>query len=853
MISNKSSSLSALLSSRSLQDTTTLMGGLVRKLSSGLRVSSAADGAADLSISKSLGRQSAAISASKGNALDAISMIQSAEQGIGQSIDMLQRMKDLSGRLATDTLSSTEKKSISQEIEQLANAVDEIANSTKYNQNRLLSGDMRYVKRGEFVDHPGRISSGISSPLAQSDVHSGGVSYSDLAGASTISLNSITAPNALAGTYSLTNSGSSVTLTRTIDGETTQETVEIVSGAPGASNEFEKPTSAGDTFGITFDELGVSLSFDVDSLGTLTNPEDWATLISSVGQQPRATGWTNVSSANWATPGSDTVTAIVSSSRGNLRISTATGLSEVSGYGASSTWTDGSSDEIALIGTADDINAALATLQVDATTGVGQITVAIAPQFGNAGFSQTNVVSTSGNTDFIPGWEIHKERAILGQTVIAGYTSPVDTSRPAPAPAENNTSLSRATYAYGFPTTGTNAGSLWLHVDSVTIQSYGVLHGPYIVSQDAIDIEAGDTVTFNWRSQNGGDDYDSYAYLQEVNTGAQIELLNSTGNITNWANRSVTINTAGSYKFVFLAGTFDASGGTAAGGSLYLDDIQVTSATPKPGTIRTINIATGGSFVLDKPLFISSVSTEKAFSGQYRLVANAQEGTATLNRYDPLSGKFVDSETIRAGLLGSKESLTLDFAQLGVKVSVQNQADFSVRLGDSYSGLASEYDITESATDLLVQESNPVFQTGERVSNTNTVSAFSDIAIRGNLSVGRMALAQNLSNSIDALSVRGDWSTSTIANFDDQVSSYIVELQGQRGVLGSLEYRMEKAISVLDAHASHIDQAQQNISGVDYGATMSALMKQQLTTQAISSIMTHVNMEPNVVKALLLD
>ena len=64
-----------------------------------------------------------------------------------------------------------------------------------------------------------------------------------------------------------------------------------------------------------------------------------------------------------------------------------------------------------------------------------------------------------------------------------------------------------------------------------------------------------------------------------VSTGETIEILNSTGASagveTDWTTTEVKVTKAGSYKFVFVGGTFDASGGRAAGAQLYVDNIRV--------------------------------------------------------------------------------------------------------------------------------------------------------------------------------------------------------------------------------------------------------------------------------------
>ena len=89
-----------------------------------------------------------------------------------------------------------------------------------------------------------------------------------------------------------------------------------------------------------------------------------------------------------------------------------------------------------------------------------------------------------------------------------------------------------------------------------------------LLGQRAITLP-GDSVSFDWQATGGSDAYDVIGYLVDETTGEVQELLNETGATTsastNWATVTQAVSKQGSYKFVFVAGTWDASGGTAAG------------------------------------------------------------------------------------------------------------------------------------------------------------------------------------------------------------------------------------------------------------------------------------------------
>ena len=101
-----------------------------------------------------------------------------------------------------------------------------------------------------------------------------------------------------------------------------------------------------------------------------------------------------------------------------------------------------------------------------------------------------------------------------------------------------------------------------------------------MISENSINAQAGDTVEFYWKAANGGDYFDVFAYLVNETTGATVTLLDANGNVTNWtkATKVISSGEAGIYRFVFVSGSYDATGGQALGASLYLDNIKLVKA-----------------------------------------------------------------------------------------------------------------------------------------------------------------------------------------------------------------------------------------------------------------------------------
>ncbi|MFP7156296.1 flagellin [Priestia aryabhattai] len=113
----------------------------MEKLSSGLRINSAADDAAGLAISEKMRSQVRGLDQASKNAQDGISMIQTAEGALGETHDILQRMRELSVQASNDTNTSDDRNEIQKEMNQLTSEVNRIGNTTEFNTQKLLNGN----------------------------------------------------------------------------------------------------------------------------------------------------------------------------------------------------------------------------------------------------------------------------------------------------------------------------------------------------------------------------------------------------------------------------------------------------------------------------------------------------------------------------------------------------------------------------------------------------------------------------------------------------------------------------------------------------------------------------------------
>ncbi|MDT8861683.1 flagellin [Alkalihalobacillus sp. MEB130] len=112
----------------------------LEKLSSGLRINRAADDAAGLAISEKMRSQIRGLKMAERNALDGISLMQTAEGAMQEVHAMLQRMRELAVQAANDTNTPEDKKQIQEEINQLIEEIDSISDKTEFNKRTLLDG-----------------------------------------------------------------------------------------------------------------------------------------------------------------------------------------------------------------------------------------------------------------------------------------------------------------------------------------------------------------------------------------------------------------------------------------------------------------------------------------------------------------------------------------------------------------------------------------------------------------------------------------------------------------------------------------------------------------------------------------
>lgn len=361
----------------------------------------------------------------------------------------------------------------------------------------------------------------------------------------------------------------------------------------------------------------------------------------------------------------------------------------------------------------------IGTITSDGSDG-NDLTITFENSFPNPSFEESN-------TGF-PGWEVvgtgpgsTAGQFKLGTTQVDGVTSPDDRnysdmvgecnspwSSKNGVAAENDDrydvyqdDFDTKDFSVELETTkrSDGANSLKLYLDIEGGEGDGwVIHGPAVVSS-VFEASANDEISFDWLAEGGGDDYSIYGYIFNE-SGAETILdkyEERDGTINDFVNETYTITTAGSYRFVFVAGAHNFDSGSCSGrfgdAILYIDNVvvkgnkvdeavvnevanllQYESTSQDPAVSRTINAqltnASGTSGSATASVSITPVNDPPAPSGSATLNEGEPDtlasATGTLTSGDPDNNSMSSWGISGGALSGTTVSLAGDYGTLEV-------------------------------------------------------------------------------------------------------------------------------------------------------------------------------------------
>ena len=507
------------------------------RLSTGRRVNASADDAAGLAVANKMVSQIRGMKTAFKNTSDGISLLQTAIAGMQNSLDIVQRLRELALQSHNGVYVNGDRGNLQQEADALLGELNRIATHTKFNNINLLDGSY------------------------SQDIRVG-------------------------------NTNPEI-VNVTIDGMGINKHVEGTSYATGTAIQILSPLEYA-YGGSDFTTPGTS--------------------IATGEMQPRYLTSATASGASSFNLSSSSQANVISSDPAYLVEDLATGTSQYDIPAQSSA--TGSNTAFSHPFT----NAEVRSGSISSTSRFTEV------GFQNGDFSD-GTATQNGDLVSIPGWDIYLRQPELDGDayMIGGFQVPLDNDMPFRGNERQSGALLNNLAATNINNLVRN-GELYLEQGSYSHDSYAVSRGPYVISQGAIELEVGDSVSFEWYGLSGGDAYDVYGYLLDEDTGMTIELLNETGTqsfrsteqmgmgVNGWVPASATVNMAGNYKFVFIAGSYDRTGGRVLGNGLAIRNIDVTQATPPPvnefrATV-TVQAVESDEVRIDSSVLVSASTSE---------------------------------------------------------------------------------------------------------------------------------------------------------------------------------------------------------------------------------------------------
>ena len=783
--------LASLFAQNSLSNAQNNLAQSVQRLSSGLRINSAKDDAAGLTIAQNMQSQINGVNQSIRNLSDATNLIQTTESALATVQDMLLRMKQLSTQGYNGSLSTVQKNAIRNEIADLNSEVNATAKRTTFNGINLLSSSQSVdskvgdVFEGQYLtttattlSSQGSLISSESYSLTAGTIGSGTSTYD-------VAIDNDSFKRGMVGTYTLTAADDQLTMSFTdaVTSEVTQETLTVEKAAAGAAG---SPTTTEQT--LDFRKFGISLK--------LSNVV--------------ATGGAEVLGADIAAIFDDETIVVAGQS------SQITGI-ELDGVESSTySFTNGSTKESASVAwtAMTTLSTAITYNGLTLTTAAATLAAdSIASIFSNAatGRKSGDIVSTSGSGD-----------AGAGTYTLVGTVGDYDITD---SPQSGKTIF-----------TNSKVGDV-TNLAQVSNQYGGVTTTVTTVGDDTAGSEAYEVQTAVFSGTAGQGVKFTYAGLT-LTTNANNTL--SSSDVANlFANRTAsTAITADSGNGWTLSGTASAFTSGAANGSTvtYTSSLadaigaQAVSAQYVAQTVTTTTTA-GTS---DNVLMMSYTDTDGI----------GKELSVTLDADNFTAGSDATIEFNNGIKLNIHNYQSQSAADIAYAISRLYGADNGV-------GTEGQLIVLNKETDNLSFQAGATAPSFIDIKTLNvmtgstgtTMGAESEMTDVGSLITDDLAALT--SNSSD-----DEWQ-SVFSALSVAVDNAIDYISMERAIYGSQVNRLSFMTTNLQANSTNLQNSRSSIIDTDFAAETAALTKGQIMQQAATAMLAQANQMPNVILSLL--
>ena len=816
--------LASLFAQNSLSNAQNNLAQSVQRLSSGLRINSAKDDAAGLSISQNMQSQINGTNQSIRNLSDATNLLQVADSSLSTVQDMLLRLKQLATQGYDGSLSTSQKLNIVQEMKDLNNEINATAARTAFNGIKLLSSGSSVdlnnsdIKTGTAITTTAPsitqnsttyglgyyATGGTGAATGLNDVSTGLLlGVGSAAGGSTASTYSLTLDPAMApkiaGNFTLSSNGSALTLTGTLNGLAASQTVTVqdaLSNSTGGTAKTTQQTLDFSNFGIKLNLSSTRAAGD-----TLTGSTIATKLATSAYRDLQVNGVngeiTDVRLSGVA-PGTYSLVYNETGGVGSLGLP-----SNASSVLITAGGTAGTVRGVALTGGTG--TGAYADIAYDATGAVTEVAMRVAGSGYKAGdllgFATASAISVAGGAQG------------------GAATSITATTQGSDAAGALVTEASTVTF--GGAATGTTS------------------------------LVAGQSLTIGGLT---------FTAIAAVTRGELLRAFSGLANGATGINASATSNAQHTSASVLAKGYFS---GTLTGFS--------TADTADATAVATLVVtsSTASNNVTDLAL-TQNARVAVAIAGTNIAVGKDLSSLSTTNKTLTMSGTINGLATTQSLAVSDNAALatqTFNFTSFGAQFDIKSyQGQTASQIGTAIgtlNGLGGTASFGNPGQLIVAQGNNSAlkFQSGANSDafiqvDTLNVQTASSGAYAGTASE-MMTLGTRISQSgtgnlgtLGSLDTIDTWQTA-FKNAAAAVDNALEYVSTQRSVYGSQMNRLSYVSTNLQAQSTNIQNSRSAIIDTDFAAETARLTKGQIMQQAATAMLAQANQMPNVILSLL--
>lgn len=155
--------VSAMITNNNLANNDSAVAKSLQRLSSGLKINSAKDNPAGLAMAKRMNAQLMGLEMANQNASDGVSIIETADGAMSEISEMLQRLNELAMKAANGVESDSDRDVIQDEVKQLTEEINRVAEATEFNGQRLLNGEFSFRGYIDSTVNPANIDIKVAS------------------------------------------------------------------------------------------------------------------------------------------------------------------------------------------------------------------------------------------------------------------------------------------------------------------------------------------------------------------------------------------------------------------------------------------------------------------------------------------------------------------------------------------------------------------------------------------------------------------------------------------------------------------------------------------------------------------